>query len=181
MAGPRQEPFNKLVAHLFREREKNPHLTVALLRQHWPAILGAELAGKTYPARVTRATLWVNAVDASWAYQLQFMKGEILHSIQVFTESTAVRDVRFRQGEVPEPTPQQAIHEQVMEAGGAGEASVSSAAPHSHKDSHTPPETSQETSPEPDAGPDTISDPTLRSAFARWRSGNRRGKTTDGS
>ncbi len=175
MAGPRQEPFNKLVAHLFREREKKPHLTVALLRQHWPAILGAELAGKTYPARLTRATLWVNAVDASWAYQLQFMKEEILHSILVFTESTAVKDIRFRQGEVPERTQEPAIHDQAIAEGGAGEVPVADAAP------DTPPESTQKASPEPDPGPDTIVDPSLRGAFARWRSGNRRRKNANDS
>lgn len=105
MAGKRQEAFDHLVTQLFREREKNPHLTVTLLRHHWRAILGAEMADRTYPTRLTRNTLWINAVDASWAYQLQFMKGELLQSIQVFTESTAIKDLRFRQGDVPEPGP----------------------------------------------------------------------------
>ena len=72
-----------LAGDLFRTRQKQPHLTVTLLRKHWAGILGAELASKTHPARIAGNTLWINALDSSWAFQLQFLKEEILPAIQV--------------------------------------------------------------------------------------------------
>jgi hypothetical protein len=178
VAGPRQEAFQKLVAQLFREREKHPQLTVTLLRQHWRAILGEELAGKTYPARISRDTLWINAVDASWAYQLQFMKAEILESIHVFTESAAIKALRFRQGEVRWPD----------EPGAEGAAPAESL----HPEGEAPAESLQAEGadePAPAAGEgaadeppgaDTIADPSLRRSFSRWRSGLKRKKARQG-
>ena len=92
--------FRELITSMFRERHKQPHLTVSLLRQHWGDILGQQLARKTYPARMAGHTLWINALDASWAYQLQFMKHELLESVQVFMGSEDISELRFRQGEL---------------------------------------------------------------------------------
>ena len=54
-----------LAGDLFRTRQKQPHLTVTLLRKHWAGILGAELASKTHPARIAGNTLWINTLDSS--------------------------------------------------------------------------------------------------------------------
>lgn len=91
--------FRELIRSMFQERHKQPHLTVSLLRQHWGDILGDSLARKTYPARMAGHILWINALDASWAYQLQFMKHELLESVQVFMGSEDITELRFRQGE----------------------------------------------------------------------------------
>ena len=90
--------FRDLIMAMFRERHKQPHLTVNLLRQHWEDILGRELARKTHPARIAGHTLWINALDASWAYQLQFMKREMLESVQVFMGAEDITELRFKQG-----------------------------------------------------------------------------------
>ena len=96
--GQKHGEFRDLITEMFRERHKHPHLTVNLLRRHWEDILGLELARKTYPARISGNTLWINALDASWAYQLQFMKHELLESVQVFMDSRDVAELRFKQG-----------------------------------------------------------------------------------
>ena len=101
--GAKQGEFRELITAMFRERHKKPHLTVNLLRQHWADILGQELADKTYPARISRQTLWINALDASWAYQLQFMKHELLESVQVFMGATEITDLRFKEGNLHPP------------------------------------------------------------------------------
>lgn len=96
--GAKHGEFRELITEMFRERQKHPHLTVNLLRQHWRDILGQELAQKTYPARIAGNTLWINALDASWAYQLQFMKRELLESVQVFMGTQDLTELRFKQG-----------------------------------------------------------------------------------
>lgn len=98
--GAKHGELRELITEMFRERHKKPHLTVNLLRQHWQDILGQELARKTYPARIAGQILWVNALDASWAYQLQFMKHELLESVQVFMGAQDIIELRFKQGDL---------------------------------------------------------------------------------
>ena len=98
--GAKHGEFRELITAMFRERHKHPHLTVNMLRQHWADILGRELAERTYPARMAGQTLWINALDASWAYQLQFMKRELLESVQVFMGTADITELRFKPGEL---------------------------------------------------------------------------------
>ena len=133
--------FGELTGDLFRTRRKQPHLTVTLLRKHWAGILGAELASKTHPARIAGNTLWINALDSSWAYQLQFLKEEILPAVQVFLSSAAISDLRFKAGAVPEPA---------------------------RKAENTPAPPNLEDAAETPGPSDKIADPFLRKNFARW-------------
>ena len=142
-----------MVGELFRERRKHPHLTVTLLRRHWKNILGEHLAGKTYPTRLAGNILWINAADASWAYQLQFLKREMVESIQVFMESQAVTDLRFKVGEIP----------QTASIPAAAPPAPSDPAPAGTKDEAPPP-----------AALATIADSSLRDSFSRWIAVNRR-------
>ncbi|MBI4081836.1 MAG: DUF721 domain-containing protein [Candidatus Lambdaproteobacteria bacterium] len=96
MAGDRPQELHELVQALFREQQKQPHLTLNLLRQHWSAIVGETLGATTRPLRLEKGVLWVGARDASWAYQLQFMKADLLASVATFLEGQLVRDMRFR-------------------------------------------------------------------------------------
>ena len=147
------QDFHDLIVQLFRDRHKQPSLTVTLLRQHWSDIHGAELARKTYPARLTGGLLWINAVDAGWAYQLQFMKREMLESIQVFMGAPTVKELRIKQGEVPAPQ----------------------ASPRARAPSRAPRSKGRAAIPAP--GAEAISDAKLRESFSRWHSvQKRRGK-----
>ncbi len=142
-----------MVGELFRERRKHPHLAVTLLRRNWKNILGEHLAGKTYPARLVGNILWINAADASWAYQLQFLKREMVESIQVFMESQAVSDLRFKVGEIPQT------------------ASISAAAPPVRRD---PASAGTKDEAPPPAALAAIADSSLRDSFSRWIAVNRR-------
>jgi hypothetical protein len=95
--------MGSLVRGVFRERAKEPFLTLNLLRQHWTGVVGPELGARTHPLRLDGSTLWIGAPDACWAYELQFFKAELLSSVQAFLESRSVSDVRFQPGGVPEP------------------------------------------------------------------------------
>ncbi len=105
MDGEKGKEFRTLAADLFRENKKHTHLTVNLLKRHWAAVVGQDLAYKTHPARIVKQTLWINAKDGSWAYQLQFMKEELLRSVQAYIQCKEITDLRFRMGEVPAMEP----------------------------------------------------------------------------
>lgn len=100
-----------LAQSLFREQHKTGHLTLTRLRQHWPQVVGPELARKTHPARLEKATLLIHTLDAGWAHNLRFMAEDILGSVQAFLEADTVSKLRFAVGELPQapaaPTPTQ--------------------------------------------------------------------------
>ena len=157
MNGSQPRNLGDLAGDLFRTRQKQPHLTVTLLRKHWAGIVGAELASKTHPARIAKNTLWINALDSSWAYQLQFLKEEILPAVQVFLSSAAISDLRFKAGAVPK-FPEKA-------EGATAPAAAPTPAP------EPPPETSGLS--------EKIADPSLRNTFARWLARQKRRPRSD--
>ncbi len=90
-----------LLRGMFREAKREPLLTLNLLRQYWCEVVGDEMARKTHPKRLEKGVLWIDAPDASWAFELQFFKSELLGSVRAFLESEAVRDLRFQNGAPP--------------------------------------------------------------------------------
>jgi len=99
----RKEPvsFQELVTPLFLEHRKEAHLTLTAVRARWEEIVGPDLARKTSPLRVQRGVLWVGAPDASWAYQFQFMRSELLQCLESVLGPTDIREVRFKAAELP--------------------------------------------------------------------------------
>ncbi len=156
LGGRKLPEFRELIAQLFRERRRQPHLTVTLLRQHWAEVLGAELAGKTWPTRLAGHLLWINTVDAGWAYQLQFMKRDLLESIQLFMGAPTVTELRFRQGEIPPPaTAEQSVAQKARPSSRPRRGDV----------------------PVGDApGSAAIADEALRDSFSRWHGKQQRRK-----
>lgn len=98
MGREKQGELGHLVGQLFREKARQPHLVLEVLRENWRGIVGEKLAGKTHPFKITKGTLWVNTIDSSWAYQLGFMKDDLMKSIRVFLEAEYVKELRFQQG-----------------------------------------------------------------------------------
>ena len=102
MAGAaRTSDIGSVVRRVFREQRRGPALTLNTLREHWPAIVGDDLAGKTRPGRLAGGTLWIEAPDACWSYELQFFRSEILNAVCTFCESSSVKELRFIAGANP--------------------------------------------------------------------------------
>jgi hypothetical protein len=99
----RKEPasFQELVTPLFHEQKKEAHLTLTTVRSRWAEIVGPDLAAKCHPMRVHRGVLWVAAPDASWAYQFQFMRSEVMQCLQSVLGQTDIHEVRFKAGAIP--------------------------------------------------------------------------------
>jgi len=99
----RKEPasFQELVTPLFQEQKKEAHLTLTTVRSRWAEIVGPDLAGKCHPMRVQRGVLWVAAPDASWAYQFQFMRSELMQCLESVLGPTDIHEVRFKAGAIP--------------------------------------------------------------------------------
>ena len=104
----RKEPasFQALVMPLFRERKREAHLTLNTVKSRWAEIVGPELAAKSRPVRVHRGVLWVAAPDASWAYQFQFMRTELMQCLEAVLGPSDIQEVRFKAGPLPAPDPE---------------------------------------------------------------------------
>lgn len=84
-----------LMRKLFRDHQREPSLILNQLREHWKAIAGEEMGGRTRPSKLERGTLWIETPDSCWAYELQFFKPDLLNSVRTFTDSKTVSDLRF--------------------------------------------------------------------------------------
>jgi hypothetical protein len=165
MAAP-PRTLHDIAGGVFREHKRHDHLTLAALQKQWATLVGPGLAGKTWPTRLQGGLLWVAAPDSSWAYQLQFLKQELLGGLRAGLENCPVTDLRFKVGPMPaEPA----------DADSAAGANPS-------RERTSPGERSSSREPAPPPAPelaraaDAIADPTLRGAFLRTLSKQARRK-----
>ncbi|MFI5399756.1 MAG: DciA family protein [SAR324 cluster bacterium] len=96
-------PLQDLARSVFREHRREDHVALVSLQRQWAALVGPGLAERSWPARLQRGLLWVTAPDSSWAYQLQFLKRELLGSLQAGLPGCPVTDLRFKVGTIPAP------------------------------------------------------------------------------
>jgi hypothetical protein len=96
-------PVHELVGQVFREHQRQEHLTLVTLQRNWATLVGPGLAERTWPARLQQGLLWIAAPDSSWAYQLQFLKAELLAGIQLGLPGAGVNELRFKVGLIPAP------------------------------------------------------------------------------
>jgi hypothetical protein len=70
----------------------------------WPGLVGEQVAGNAWPARLARdGTLHVNASSSAWAFELGQLEGEILPRVQAALGKDAPKRLRFTPGPLPEP------------------------------------------------------------------------------
>ena len=94
-------PLQDLVGFVFREHKREEHVTLAALQKRWVELVGPGLAERTWPARLQRGLLWITAPDSSWAYQLQFLKQELLGGLRAGFLDCPVTELRFKVGTLP--------------------------------------------------------------------------------
>ena len=155
-----RQDVGSLCQHYFKSEKREPMLMLSLLRHEWPEVVGETLAAKTRPLRLAKRVLWIAATDACWAYELQFFKSDLLHSVKNHLGGDAVQDIRFQavpQGESmdsSEPAhPPPATHQPALSPPleGAAETDPGNAVP----------------SEALSLAARTIQDPTLRASFLR--------------
>ncbi|MBF0143144.1 MAG: DUF721 domain-containing protein [Magnetococcales bacterium] len=90
---------------------ENPRSRAGRLMQRWREAVGPEVARHCEPDRLGREGVLTIRVDSPvWTHQLLHMKREILERLARFFPEVAIRDLRFRHGELrgavaPAPPP----------------------------------------------------------------------------
>jgi hypothetical protein len=141
-------PLQDIVGAVFREHQREEHITLTTLQQRWAGLVGPGLAERTWPSRLQKGLLWVTAPDSSWAYQLQFLKEELLGSLRAGLPHCPITELRFKVGTIPK-------------------AEAAPAPPGSFGTPVRPPSPAPMASPELARAAESISDPALRAAFVR--------------
>jgi hypothetical protein len=81
----------------------------------WPAAVGATIARNAWPARVARdGTLHVNALSATWAFELGRMAGSILEQLRAELGDATPAGLKVTPGPIPEPESDQATAEALL-------------------------------------------------------------------
>lgn len=178
-------PLHELLGQVFREHRRQDHLTLATLQQHWAELVGPGFAGRTWPSRLQQGLLWITAPDSSWAYQLQFLKQELLGAIRTGLPAFPVSDLRFKVGTLPAsaaptegttrsdsdstaaPQATAAPPEDPASVGRGPNGPAPSAAEQAAAEAPAHGSDAVPIAPELLRAADTIADPTLRAAFLR--------------
>jgi hypothetical protein len=71
----------------------------------WPEVVGDAVSRNAWPLRLGRdGTLHVAAASATWAHELDLLRGNILDALRARLGSSAPARLRFAVGPIPEPT-----------------------------------------------------------------------------
>src|SRR6188474_1038818 len=77
---------------------------IAAIVRAWPAAVGETVARNAWPARLGRdGTLHVNAVSATWAFELGRMAATILEQLRTHLGGRTPPALKVTPGPVPEP------------------------------------------------------------------------------
>jgi predicted nucleic acid-binding Zn ribbon protein len=77
---------------------------LAAIADAWPALVGAENARRSWPARIGRdGTLHVHTADSVWAHQLAMLAPEIRARLAERLGGSAPASLRFAPGPLPAP------------------------------------------------------------------------------
>lgn len=85
-----------ILSEILSEMLNNPEVARVFLRELWPQMVGAELAGKIQPEGLTRGTLGVSAVDPEWEKAIREMLPLLKQSVNSFWNYPLVERIVVR-------------------------------------------------------------------------------------
>jgi hypothetical protein len=79
-------------------------LSLSELTSRWPAVVGEQISRNAWPLRMGKdGTLHVATSSATWAFELDRMRTEIVSRFAEALGESAPKELRFRPGPLPEP------------------------------------------------------------------------------
>ncbi len=89
-----------LVPSVYPAREPEA-LRAARAFAWWDRIVPPRVADNARPVRLVRGVLTVHVATSAWASELEFLRANLLESVQEKAPRARVRDLRFRVGPLP--------------------------------------------------------------------------------
>ena len=79
-------------------------LSLSELTARWPDVVGEQISRNAWPLRMGKdGTLHVATSSATWAFELDRMRTEIVAQLEEALGESAPKELRFRPGPIPEP------------------------------------------------------------------------------
>ena len=79
-------------------------LSLSELTTRWPEVVGEQISRNAWPLRMGKdGTLHVATSSATWAFELDRMRTEIVTRLEEALGESAPKELRFRPGPLPEP------------------------------------------------------------------------------
>ena len=77
---------------------------IAIIRilSWWRRAVPARVFARARPVRLSHGTLYVNTASPAWALELDHLKVQLLASVQKHAPDARVRELRFRNGPLPD-------------------------------------------------------------------------------
>jgi len=66
------------------------------LFNHWPEIVGRDIAKKTIPQKIFKDMLYIKVTNATWASELGMMKQQLIEKINGFIGEETIKDLKFK-------------------------------------------------------------------------------------
>jgi hypothetical protein len=98
-------PLTDVVAGLIKTQGFHSRMVEFSLQQHWGAIVGAPIAGHTFPEAIRHRKLFLLAENSVWLQQLLFLKAELLTKIASAMGDGILTDIVLRVGIIPHAIP----------------------------------------------------------------------------
>lgn len=95
------QPIGDIIPKVIKKMGLNQKLKEAEVIRDWCIIVGDVIAKHCQPIKLEKACLTVNVDSSPWLNELQkFSKSIILQKLQARLGEKAVKDIRFRIGEI---------------------------------------------------------------------------------
>ncbi len=95
------QPISDIITKVIAKMGLAQKVKEAEIVRDWSIIVGEAIAKHCQPITLERAVLTVNVDSSPWLNELQrFSKGIILKKIQTRLGEKAIKDIRFRIGEI---------------------------------------------------------------------------------
>lgn len=120
----RLEPLAPLLTQTLERRGLGRVVLLSRLQQHWPEIVGPQLAKVAQPEGVRSHMLFISVVDAIWLQQLKFYQSQVLQNMRRVlgdmpihrlhcTLATPARSLRLSEHRLSQDQPSQAASTQL--------------------------------------------------------------------
>lgn len=94
--GPDPVPLRRGLDRLVRHLGAPPVDALSRIFEHWPDIVGEQLASVSRPVAVRNGVLTVSVADAAWASEFRWRSGSIVEAVGAATGDATVTEVVTR-------------------------------------------------------------------------------------
>jgi len=87
---------SELLEKLVKEKRWDKHFALGRLKNDWHRIVGSASASHTTPSYIKNKKLFIEVDSPIWANQLNFLKLEIINTINNYYNKKVVNDIFFK-------------------------------------------------------------------------------------